>query len=176
MPKLQDLEGQRFGRLTVTSKSYRVPVGIQTKTKYICTCDCGAVLHVLASSLIQGKTKSCGCYQKQRVVEAKTTHGFSSCRSKGLKLCSEYRIWMAMRERCNNPHNHSYPNYGGRGIHVCARWDNFKNFYTDMGTKPFGLTIERVNNNKSYYPNNCIWATRKVQANNRRPAQRHTSC
>lgn len=80
----------------------------------------------------------------------------------------EYRIWVWMKQRCNNPNNTGYHKYGGRGIKVCKRWLRFESFYRDMGDRPKGLTLERINNSKGYFPDNCKWATWKEQANNSR--------
>jgi len=80
----------------------------------------------------------------------------------------EYKVWMAMRSRCNSPNNHAFSDYGGRGIKVCERWNTFENFLADMGARPQGMTLDRKNNDRGYEPGNCRWATMKSQQRNRR--------
>jgi hypothetical protein len=159
--KLQ-LKGKKFNRLTVISNAGS---NKHKKALWLCRCICGNELTVTGSHLVNGNTNSCGCYQIDRIKEAETTHGHS----KNKMQSPEYHTWCNMRERCNNPDNVAYFNYGGRGIEVCKRWLKFENFLKDMGLKPSKLhSIERVNNNENYCPSNCIWDVVENQSRNHR--------
>lgn len=121
-----------------------------------CKCECGTVKRILQHSLVNGDSKSCGCYCREKA----TTHG--------LTKTPLYRRWVSMKQRCDNPKNKAYKNYGGRGIKVCRRWLKFENFLADMGTPSPGLSLERKNNNGNYTPKNCRWATGSEQCRNTR--------
>lgn len=155
--KAIDISGQTFGRLTAIA-----PVD-RTKCKHIlwlCICECGAESVVRATYLRRGLTRSCGCLHREELAERLTLHGMSGS--------LEYRTWQDMRERCENPNDGKHKHYGGRGITVCDRWQTFEYFYADMGDKPAGLTIDRINNDGDYTPENCKWSTRKQQQRNKR--------
>jgi hypothetical protein len=118
---------------------------------------CGVPFRTLKKNVINGRTKSCGCNPWK-------THGMRNSR--------EYSSWRAMWERVSNSHNIAYQNYGGRGIEIHPEWGKFENFYRDMGSRPIGMSLDRINNDYGYEMNNCRWTTQSEQAKNRRECKR----
>lgn len=153
-PRL-DLVHRQFGKLHVVKF-----VGMHPKTGrsvWQCRCDCGNVRNVAGSNLMTGNSTSCGCLQ------VKHGHGATKTRV--------HNIWVGMKQRCLNPNNPSYKNYGGRGIKVCKRWLKFENFLADMGQPPAHKSLDRwPNKNGGYSPANCRWATIEQQSKNKRKA------
>lgn len=149
---MKDLTGQKFGRWTVIGFACR-----KERNYWNCKCECGTARAVSQSNLVTNISTSCGC--KTRL------HGMY-----GTKI---NKVWNSMRDRCNNPKHPYYNRYGGRGIVVCERWNEFINFYNDMhATYKEGLELDRINNDGNYEPSNCRWTTRKEQCNNKRQPKR----
>jgi len=157
MRKFIDLTGQRFGRLVVVSKAENSNSG---HARWNCICDCGVEAIVFGCNLRSGCTKSCGCLQREKTSETNITHGMTKTPT--------HITWKSMKQRCTDHKYSCYENYGGRGIAVCGRWNKFDNFYEDMGKRPNGTSLERIDNNGNYCPENCCWATPKTQNRNTR--------
>lgn len=161
-----DLTSRRFGRLTVLAFCYRKGTNYYWK----CVCDCGKERICCAGNLRKKVTTSCGCFRNEQIVKSCGTHGHASNGK-----TSTYKIWKGIKARTRNPNSQCYTYYGARGIDVCNEWFNsFEAFLRDMGERPEGLTIERVDNNKGYCKENCRWASYAEQGQNKRDTVRLT--
>lgn len=161
--KAHDIAGQRFNYLTAVR---RVGATSNHISIWECFCDCGTTSRVMITALRAGTIKSCGCQRRTLLSESHKIHGMEGT--------ATYRTWNSMLARCTNPSQRSYPKYGGRGITVCDSWRNFANFYKDMGKRPAGKTLDRIDNERGYEPSNCRWATPAEQQRNRRITVRIT--
>lgn len=162
---LTDLTGHRFGRLTVICRAENKG----TATQWLCVCDCGTRRPFRATNLQKGHTQSCGCLHRERAGIAGRFSKKHGHHING-KPSPEYIVWTAMKARCTYSNHISFKYYGGRGIKVCARWlDNFSNFLADMGARPAGSSLDRINPDGDYEPGNCRWATSREQARNKQP-------
>lgn len=170
--RLKDVIGRRYGRLIVLRR-YR--------SRWLCLCDCGRETAAIGTELRSGRKRSCGCLR----VDAHLRHG-GMRRGQGPdgrgKWSREYASWAGMIWRCTNPQGQRYEDYGGRGIKVCRRWlcgttrkHPFECFLEDMGKRPVGKTIDRIENDGNYKPNNCRWASPAEQRRNQRPRRRQAS-
>lgn len=167
MGKFRDLSVKEVGRLLVLSLNREKS---NTRRKYWnCKCSCGNLKIISSDSLLSGKSKSCGCLRKEILTELHKTHGATNTR--------EYNSYHDMKKRCLNSNTGQYINYGGRGIRICGSWlESFENFYADMGSCPSDKhSIERVDVNGDYTPENCIWADSFTQAANRRTHKDNSS-
>lgn len=170
MPAFIDLTGQRFGRLTVIrTASERTKTG---NFQWVCYCDCGTEVNVISNNLRNGHTKSCGCYERERISETQATHRQSHKRL--------YNVWSGMKQRCYNKKSKFYKDYGGRGIKVCEEWRHdyqafhdwaYANGYDEAAPK-WKCTIDRIDVDGDYHPENCRWVDMKTQRHNRRDSRK----
>ncbi len=166
MGKLIDLTGQRFGRLVVIERAKNQKNG---HARWVCRCDCGKTITTNGYDLRSGHTRSCGCIYIETLKKRSITHG--------LRKTKLYSVWGSMKDRCNHPSDKSFPRYGGRGITVCEEWRNdFLTFYDWAISHGYqdGLSIDRIDNDGPYSPENCQWVTATVQNNNKRSNRRIT--
>lgn len=154
----KDLSGLNFGRWVVLSRAEKKDHG---HVFYNCRCECGSLKTLRGSMLTSGASGSCGCLRNELTSSRSGTHRLTGSLT--------YRSWRSMRDRCLNKAHHNYPRYGGRGITICPEWDDFEAFLADMGERPSQeYTIDRIDVNRNYAPDNCRWADAKAQGLNRR--------
>lgn len=147
-----DISGRKFGKWIVIRRTDHKKV-----VRYICICECGTQREVLSASLRSGKSISCGCYQneiREKHVNIRKVHK------------STFNSWVGMRQRCKYKNHNEYHRYGGRGINYDPSWDDFEKFLSDMGAKPVGSSLDRIDNDKDYCKDNCKWSTREEQSSN----------
>ena len=171
--EVRDLTGLRFGRLVAIRENGRTRQG---QAMWLCQCDCGNTKTIASSSLVNGLTVSCGCYNREKTIKQNHKHG-NAHRHKKTKL---YEVWCSMIKRCENPNDNGYKYYGGRGIKVCDEWHEYEPFMKwalENGYKehdrPLDCTIDRIDVDGNYEPSNCRWADWKTQMNNTRRSKNY---
>jgi len=167
MGALIQMTGKTFGRLLVL---HRVGSDRHNKPVFMCRCDCGETVAVRGAHLRGGSVVSCGCFHNEQASRTHTKHGHSACPSRGGRASSEYDSYSSAKARCTNPSDKSYPDYGGRGI--LFLFPNFQAFLADLGGRPTGLSLDRINNDGHYQVGNVRWATWSQQRLNSRKPRR----
>ncbi len=161
--RLLDLTGQRFGRLVVISQWGHDKFD---RVTWLCRCDCGRATSPTSNKLMRGETRSCGCLREEYLHDRTYLEGSRNTRV--------YEIWAGAKDRCFRSGSPAYKNYGGRGITMCDAWrDDFAQFQKDMGPRPPGATLDRIDNNGNYCPENCRWTSRLAQMRNQRKTRRY---
>lgn len=160
-----NMVGEKHGKLTILSEAGRGEYG---DALWKCKCDCGKIFVASGHRIRRGETTSCGCYAREQHIKRTTTHGMAKTRL--------YKEWQGMKQRCNNPKTPKFYNYGGRGISYCEEWEDFSNFQEWALSNGYSdsLTLDRIDVNGNYGPNNCRWVTNLEQQNNKRNNQKYT--
>lgn len=169
-----DMTGRRYGRLSIIGPAPKLPTN--HNKRWFVQCDCGTIKTADGNHIRGGRIVSCGCYvaevirSDEHTAKLQNVAGTGRTKKHGRSKTPVYAVWKTMRMRCRNPKCADWEHYGGRGIKVCDRWDDFAAFEADMGPRTDGMTLDRINVDGDYEPGNCRWATWLDQAANKRPA------